>query len=198
MNVQSTSGRTALMFAARTGLNQCVKSLIEKGTDVNTTDYTGSTAVRFAANEGHCECVNVLINSAADVNVIANDGSTVLMRAAFSGDVTCVKSVLKAGAHVNRIDNENRNALDHCCHRNDDTNELIMTLYASGEEVSDFAADFVKEKTLKATLNLKDSCRISIRKRLIEVESNIHLFTREPQLGLPSSLIKYLLYDISL
>ena len=165
---------------------------------MNIRDYTGSTAVRFAANEGHCECVNVLINSGADVNVIANDGSTVLMRAAFSADVTCVKSVLKAGAHVNRIDNENRNALDHCCHRNDDTQELIMTLCASGEKVSDFAPDFVKEMTLKATLNLKDLCRISIRRRLIEVEPNTHLFTRIPQLGLPSSLVTYLLYNISI
>ena len=47
-------------------------------------------------------------------------------------------------------------------------------------------------------LCLKHLCREAIRNHLLKVEPHTHLFGRIPQLGLPSLVNEYLLYDISL
>ena len=47
-------------------------------------------------------------------------------------------------------------------------------------------------------LSLKHLTRELIRKHLINIDPHENLFGRIPQLGLPSSLTKYLLYNMSL
>ena len=51
---------------------------------------------------------------------------------------------------------------------------------------------------LKQNLDLKHLCREAIRKHLIDLYLHKHLFGRIPQLGLPSIMAEYLLYDYSL
>ena len=45
---------------------------------------------------------------------------------------------------------------------------------------------------------LKHLCREAIRKQLIILDPHAHMFSRIPQLGLPTVLSKYLLYHVSL
>ena len=47
-------------------------------------------------------------------------------------------------------------------------------------------------------LSLKSICREAIRKHLINIDPHQHLFGRILQLGLPSSVAEYLLYNMSL
>ena len=45
---------------------------------------------------------------------------------------------------------------------------------------------------------LAELCRTKIRKYLLDLDQHTNLIFRIPQLGLPTSLTEYLLYDISL
>ena len=56
--------------------------------------------------------------------------------------------------------------------------------------------DYVKH--LDQKLCLQDTCRKAIWKQLILVDQHVHLFNRMSQIGLPSSITLYLLYDILL
>ena len=56
--------------------------------------------------------------------------------------------------------------------------------------------DFLKQ--IKSDMSLKHMCREAIRKRLLELEPHSNLFSRIPELGLPSSLQSYLLFHVSL
>ena len=72
----------------------------------------------------------------------------------------------------------------HRCRRHKITNKDCMTLavqYLSGDDPS---------------LCLKDICRRAIREHLLQM-SRVNLFVRVPHLGLPPSLARYLLNDLS-
>ena len=84
---------------------------------------------------------------------------------------------------------------------------LAMLLYAAGEIVHgtiirklDHHKNFRNKlfPVLQAEDNLKHMCRSAIRKHLLRVNSSINLFVRIPQLGFPSLLKDYLLYNMSL
>ena len=47
----------------------------------------------------------------------------------------------------------------------------------------------------QSTDTLKDICRAAIRKHLLDINPHFNLFIRMPQLGLPSKLANYLLYE---
>ena len=57
-------------------------------------------------------------------------------------------------------------------------------------------ADYLPQ--IQTKLNLKHLCREAIRKHLLKLDPHTHLFYRVPSLGLPSLLVEYLLYDMSL
>ena len=56
---------------------------------------------------------------------------------------------------------------------------------------------YIKRLT-RRKLSLKDICRQAIRKHMLNVNSTVNLFVRIPALELPSTLIEYLLYSVSL
>ena len=91
-------------------------------------------------------------------------------------------------------------------------NNLELWLYAAGEtlhcstvpKIHD-ATDVMKHveipeyfQELKERLDLKHLCREAIRKHLLDLDPQEHLFGRIPQLGLPSIVTEYLLYNCSL
>ena len=53
-------------------------------------------------------------------------------------------------------------------------------------------------RLMEPKLNLKEWCRLSIRKHLINLDAQLNLFHRIIQLGLPPPLVRYLLYNMSL
>lgn len=103
--VVSLTGCTpALVGSAIRGDVNTVKTLLDKGVDVNTRDMDGNTALDFAAGEGHLEVVKVLLDKGADVNVKGKMlGFTPLMTATRHGHEEIVKILLDKGADVNAI-----------------------------------------------------------------------------------------------
>ena len=89
----------------------------------------------------------------------------------------------------------------------------MMLLFAAGETVPKNATHVVTEdkiggvntveipgflqELLKPELNLMKICRREIREHLMKL-SNVNLFVRIPQLGLPDPVQSFLLYHVSL
>ncbi|KAG8583982.1 hypothetical protein GDO81_008624 [Engystomops pustulosus] len=91
------TGRTALMEAAREGALEVVRSILEKGGDVNAIDNQRYHAVHFAAKGGFFEILKVLSAYKGDMGIIAMDGNTALHLAASGGFVDCCKFLGQRG-----------------------------------------------------------------------------------------------------
>ncbi|KAE8600901.1 hypothetical protein XENTR_v10013447 [Xenopus tropicalis] len=93
------TGRTALMEAAREGALEVVRSILEKGGDVNAIDNERNHAVHFAAKGGFFEVLKVLSAYKADMGIIAMDGNTALHHAASGGFSECCRFLGQRGCN---------------------------------------------------------------------------------------------------
>ena len=75
------SGLTPLMYAAKRNNVECLKTLIDRGANLNLQDNRGRTAIMIAASYDNKEAAQLLANS-ADLNLQNKQGETALMLAA--------------------------------------------------------------------------------------------------------------------
>ena len=117
-------GSTALTMASTNGHDECVKSLVRAGGDVNTKDIEGQNALIRASCFANFKCIEHLLNAGADVNgKTTMDNVTALMAASgFYNERLCpqmlehtgntclsedhsasksIETLIKAGANVN-------------------------------------------------------------------------------------------------
>ncbi|KFQ30413.1 Ankyrin repeat and EF-hand domain-containing protein 1 [Mesitornis unicolor] len=93
----SATGRTALMEAAREGVVEVVRGLLERGVDVNIFDHERHSAAHFSAKGGFFEVLRVLSAYNADLGLIAMNGNTPLHYAAEGGFSICCKFIGQRG-----------------------------------------------------------------------------------------------------
>lgn len=98
------SGRTALMWAAKGNKVDAVKALIEGKSNVNAKDRTGKTALTIAAESKSLDATKLLIASGADVAARDQIGGTPLTWASGMGSVETVTALVDAGADINVVD----------------------------------------------------------------------------------------------
>lgn len=101
-----------LVESARQGDLDKVKSLINKGVDVNAKDYTEYTALMWASNWGHLEIVKYLISKGANVNIKGFQNRTALMKAAIGGQLEVIKILVDNGANANIRNDDGYTALE--------------------------------------------------------------------------------------
>ena len=204
VNMIDIRGDTALNRMAAKGDVLCMNLLIEAGADVNSVNLNGSTPIWKAARSGNDKNVEFLIKRGADVN----RARTTLGAAARSSSKRCIQLLLKAGIHVNNVNKMGNNALTIYIKktgRKDST--LVLLLLAAGEFLNNFTQNYANMLG-KAGLPeylcdqrnppyLKHLAREIIRKIFLNLTS-VNLFIRIHHLDLPSSLISYLLFDVSL
>jgi uncharacterized protein len=92
-------GYTPLHLAARSGHASIVRSLLERGADVDRWTSTGVTALHFAAQANDAEAIRALVMHGADIN--AADGfqsRTPLVFAASRDATAAVRTLLELGA----------------------------------------------------------------------------------------------------
>jgi hypothetical protein len=88
-----------LFEAARKGDVATVKTLLDRGVDVNTKFRYGATALSYAADKGHLEVVKLLLERKADVNVKDTFyGATPIIWAAQKGHAKVVEALIASGA----------------------------------------------------------------------------------------------------
>ena len=88
--------------AARSGDEVLLRTLVERGADVNATAGDGSTALLWASHRDLPESVELLIEAGADVNRANDLGATPLWAASENGSLAVVDQLLDAGADPNR------------------------------------------------------------------------------------------------
>jgi len=101
-----------LMVAAGHGETDEVKSLLDRGANVNARDSLGFTALMFAAKSGSTSTVKLLLAKGADANVRSKIlGYTALINAAAFGDEKMVEALIAQGANVNARNDDGVTAL---------------------------------------------------------------------------------------
>ena len=90
--------------AANYGDLDKVKSLLEKGADVNAADERGVTALMNAAYYGHLDIIKLLLEKGADVNAKDVYGYTPLILASGGGNLKAAKLILEYGADIDARD----------------------------------------------------------------------------------------------
>ena len=78
--------------------NSCLKtmkSLVEKGANINAKSSSGFTLLMFAIEGAHLDVVKYLIKKGADLNLKMNDGWTALISVAYDSHLNIVKYLIK-------------------------------------------------------------------------------------------------------
>ncbi len=131
-NSQNTLGMSALMIAAATGDVEIVKTLLEKGADVNFGSMFGSP-LTFAAFEGQADVMRLLLEKGADVAAKRPDQMTVLMLAARNGNPEIIRELIARKANVAAVDNNNSTALSYAARAG--KSEAVRVLLEAGAKV---------------------------------------------------------------
>eukprot|EP00833_Pecoramyces_ruminatium_P006391 jgi/Orpsp1_1/1180423/evm.model.c7180000073387.1 len=112
VNYQDILGKTALMYAAKYGLNNVVRDLVEnKKADINIKDNQGETALHQAVNSGRFNIVKYLIQKKANINVCNNNGDSLLISAIKLGYFSLVKLLVQNKININHQNKDGDTAL---------------------------------------------------------------------------------------
>jgi len=76
-----------------------VKSLLDKGADINATDE-GLTLLMKVATEGYLKTAKLLIDKKADIDARSTEGGTALIAASMAGYAKIVELLVNAGANT--------------------------------------------------------------------------------------------------
>ena len=193
-------GDSVFHKAIAMGYSSCVKLLIEAGVDVSHSTY--SECLLHALKNRSFTCFKLLLEAGANVNTLNSNGASAVYYAAKVGQDRCVVMLLKAGAFINW---SNSYAFCSCSNMSKTKRDILM--YTAGESPPPGGSAEKKFSPLEeisshlsclepTEISLLSLCRAAIRNRLLEVNPNENLIFRVPRLGLPSSLAKYLLYDV--
>ena len=101
VNSKLSNSNTSLIEAVWYQDFQAVKSLVEKGANIDKKQGDGITPLMFAVEKGNLEIAEYLINKGADVNSRAKNKNTPLIIATFHGQDECAELLIKNGANVN-------------------------------------------------------------------------------------------------
>jgi ankyrin repeat protein len=102
----------ALYYASLLGLGAVVKTLVDRGADVNAQGGENANALQAASLGGHKEVVQLLLNKDADVNAQGGRYGNALRAASTEGHQEVVQLLLEKGADVNAQDRDHGNALE--------------------------------------------------------------------------------------
>lgn len=109
INRVNAKDENALMLAALRGQENMVKSLIERGAEVN---KPGWAPLHYAATSGHAGIVRLLLEHHAFVDTESPNGTTPLMMAAQYGSTEALKLLLAEGAVASARNKLGKTALD--------------------------------------------------------------------------------------
>ena len=103
-----------LIDAVRKGYTAEFNEAVERGADVNATDFNGRTALEVAIRGNHPDIARKLIKLGADPNqAIGKRGDKLIHLAVRLGSIGMLAVLLEEGADPNAKGNQNRNPLHY-------------------------------------------------------------------------------------
>jgi len=110
---KSSTGRTLLMHAAKTGDIPRVEQLLELGAKIhiNAQDSNGCTALMHAAQDGHTDMIDLLCNAGATLDTQDSNGCTALMHAAQGSHIHVIRYLCEKGAALDLQNKHGQTAL---------------------------------------------------------------------------------------
>lgn len=127
-------GAGPLSWAALNGQLKMIKYLLEKGANVNETNYGLSTPLELAASQGQTETIKFLLENGAKLDSKNNKNGTPLYVAIISGHLTAAEVLLNYGADVKIKGNKGFTALHLVCLYN--MPSLIEKIISLGVDVN--------------------------------------------------------------
>ena len=109
-SADSSSGHTALEYAASFNNLAMAKLLLDHGAHVDARDPIGGTALHWAAERGNLEMMRLLIDNKAGIDVQNRQGITPLMSAASHAQPGAVRLLIASGADPRKQDYTGRDA----------------------------------------------------------------------------------------
>ncbi|XP_034452602.1 ankyrin repeat domain-containing protein 39 isoform X1 [Hippoglossus hippoglossus] len=88
-----------------------VKSLVQKGTDINVRDSSGYTALHYASRSGHLAVCKFLLDNGACASPQTPGGATPLHRSAYCGHLDVVRLLLHHRANPTLCDDDGASPL---------------------------------------------------------------------------------------
>lgn len=150
----------ALIEAARSGFEDIVTILLERGADLNFMDDKHMTALHFAAAEGRTEMTELLLMNGSNIQAQDRKGRTALYLAAEKGDEPTVKILAEYGAEIEARTLEGRTALtESAATGNAGIVELLLRRGAtvdsanSSTSTDSTASEEIQENALQAAAN---------------------------------------------
>jgi len=111
---ENRGGQTALMWAAAEEHPEIVRTLIERGADVQASSKGGFTALMFAAQKDNWDSEKALVAAGANVKAVTPSGETALLIAAESGREAAGVFLVNQGANPNAAEENGLTALHFC------------------------------------------------------------------------------------
>src|SRR5713226_1132455 len=95
-SVAATSGDLRLVEAVKNSDRAAVRTLLQKGADVNASEIDGTTALHWAVNRDDLQTVELLLGAGANVKVVNRYGVNPLLIACNNASAPVVVRLLKA------------------------------------------------------------------------------------------------------
>jgi ankyrin repeat protein len=108
---QSHGGNTALLIAAKNGVEDALEALLQAGANSEAVNSSGCTGLMLAARHNQLLAVKCLCRADVDVEARNKDGLTALMLAAKHGNGATVAKLYDSGAALEAIDRTGATAL---------------------------------------------------------------------------------------
>ena len=206
VNIRYKDGNTILALASKFWRSVPVKSLIASGANVNVVDFSRNTLLHHILKKTirdarlcstAVQCIKSLLAAGAKVNTLdinytkdltsyfqlRNEKVNTLLQ-------TCLSTILDKGPRYSLYP---RSRCNGACEA-----QVLTLFFAAGETVDDHpvkVSDYLDPPT---DICLSHICREAIREHMMKVDPHENLFYRGQQLGLPTALQEYLLYNVTL
>ena len=100
VNIRDSLGNTPLSWATRFGYLDSVRSLLDRGAQIDNLSVHNKTPLMEAAEKGHYDIAALLVSKGANIDIQTNKGWSALMWAAEKGYDNIVSLLIEAGADL--------------------------------------------------------------------------------------------------
>ena len=105
----------ALLVAADQGKLEEIRSLLDRGANINAVDTIKNTPLHRASRNGHHQCVELLLDRGANINAVDASNDTPLHSASIYGHHQCIELLIDRGADksIKEVREDGRDSLLH-------------------------------------------------------------------------------------